>query len=183
MSLPEDIRRARENAELVCSAEQVQAALDRMADAITAELANRNPLMICVMNGGLMPTGWLLQRLAFPLQVDYLHASRYRGRTEGETLQWLAYPQQPLAGRTVLLVDDILDEGLTLAGIVDWCRQQQAAEVLTAVLTEKDHRRNRTGLQADFTGLIIPDRYAFGCGLDYKHYWRNLPAIYALKEA
>lgn len=181
--IPEDVRRAREQSELICDAAEVQQALDRMAEAITARLAGTNPLVLCVLTGGLMPAGWLLQRLDFPLQLDYLHATRYRGATRGESqLQWLSRPRFELRGRHVLLVDDILDEGLTLAGVVTWCKAQGAHEVLTAVLTEKQHDRNTTGLKADFVGLRIPDRYVFGCGLDYKHYWRNLPAIYALRK-
>lgn len=178
----DDILQARDNADLLVDAAGVEQAVERMASAITTRLAKSNPLVLCVMNGGIVPTGWLLPRLDFPLQIDYVHASRYQGDIEGRELHWMAKPVLSVQNRAVLLIDDILDEGITLAGIVDWCRGQGAAEVLTAVLTVKQHDRNHTGLVADFVGLQIPDRYVFGCGLDYKYYWRNLPAIYAVKE-
>lgn len=162
--------------------EQVNRALDRMAAAISAELADRDPIVICVMTGGLIPTGHLLTRLNFPLHIDYLHASRYRGATSGGELHWVTRPSMPLAGRTLLVVDDILDEGLTLAAIVAYLCEQGAAAVYSAVLVEKLHDRRTAGVSADFTGIEVDDRYVFGCGMDYHGYHRNLPGIYAVRE-
>lgn len=161
---------------------QVNHALDRMAAAISAELADRDPIVICVMTGGLIPTGHLLTRLNFPLHIDYLHASRYRGATSGGELHWVTRPSMPLAGRTLLVVDDILDEGLTLAAIVAYLREQGAAAVYSAVLVEKLHDRRAAGVSADFIGIEVEDRYVFGCGMDYHGYHRNLPGIYAVRE-
>ena len=81
---------------------------------------------------------------------------------------------------SVLIVDDILDEGLTLDAIVGYCRQQGAKEVHSAVLVEKNHARRANHISATFTGLQVDDRYVFGCGMDYKGYMRNLPEIYAI---
>lgn len=162
--------------------EQVNHALDRMAAAISAELADRDPIVICVMTGGLIPTGHLLTRLNFPLHIDYLHASRYRGATSGGELHWVTRPSMPLAGRTLLVVDDILDEGLTLTAIVAYLREQGAAAVYSAVLVEKLHDRRTAGVSADFIGIEVEDRYVFGCGMDYHGYHRNLPGIYAVRE-
>ena len=125
--------------------------------------------------------GLLLSRLAFPLQLDNIHASRYRGGTRGGTLSWLSYPSLPLHERHVLIVDDILDEGYTLDGIVAHCRDAGAASVTTAVLIDKRHDRKYGGIQADVVGLELPDLYLFGCGMDYKGYWRNCPAVYAVE--
>lgn len=172
---------AMEEAELIFSPEQVEAALDQMAGAITQRLERTDPLVLVVMNGGLIPAGLLLPRLAFPLKLDYIHATRYRERTFGTDLHWRKKPDEDLEGRTLLVIDDILDEGYTLEAIIDYCRQSGAAEVLTAVLVKKSHERGN-GLEADFTGLVAPDRYLFGCGMDYKGYWRNAPGIYALAE-
>jgi len=123
-----------------------------------------------------------LTKLVFPLEVDYVHATRYGHETTGAHLNWTAKPRLDLQGRTVLLLDDILDEGVTLAAIADYCRQQGAARVLMAVLVEKLHLRKVTpGMRADFSGLEVGDRFLFGYGLDYKGYWRNAPGIYAVK--
>ncbi|MDD3519110.1 MAG: hypoxanthine-guanine phosphoribosyltransferase [Chromatiales bacterium] len=160
----------------------VQAALDRMAADITARLGDSNPLVLCVLTGGVVAAGHLLTRLHFPLQLDYLHATRYRGATRGgDELHWLAHPRVALAGRSVLVVDDILDEGHTLAGILEHCREQGAREVLCAVLVEKLHDRRNPHATAEFIGLTVPDRYVFGYGMDYREYLRNAPGIYAVK--
>lgn len=160
---------------------EVEAAIDRMGQAITADLANSNPLVFCIMNGGLVTSGKLLTKLDFPLQVDYIHATRYRNETRGGELNWLVKPNSSMKGRNVLIIDDILDEGHTLAAIVEFCRQAGAKSVITAVLVEKKHDRKGVDLNADYIGLQIEDRYIFGYGMDYKGYWRNAPGIYALK--
>ncbi|OGT99630.1 MAG: hypoxanthine-guanine phosphoribosyltransferase, partial [Geobacteraceae bacterium GWC2_48_7] len=137
---------------------------------------------ITIMNGGLIFAGQILTKLAFPLEIDYIHATRYGNEIKGEELNWIVKPQSELKGKTVLLLDDILDEGITLAAIARYCLQQGAAEVLMAVLVEKLHLRKVTpGMRADFTGVEVGDRFVLGYGLDYKGYWRNAPGIYAVK--
>ncbi|MEJ2060813.1 MAG: hypoxanthine-guanine phosphoribosyltransferase [Gammaproteobacteria bacterium] len=179
---PAEAARVLDEADLLYSAQDVTRALDGLGQRITARLQDENPLILCVMTGGLVTAGRLLPRLLFPLQVDYLHASRYRGETSGgHQVHWLAMPTTPLEGRAVLLVDDILDEGYTLAAIQAYCRENGAASVSTAVLVEKHHDRRCADAEAEFIGLTVPDRYVFGCGMDYKEYWRNAPGIYAVK--
>ena len=169
-------------ADLLVTKNEVEGAITRMAQEITAQLKESGPVLLCVMNGGLIFTGQLLTQLLFPLEVDYVHATRYGHETNGAKLNWTVRPQLDLKGRTVLLLDDILDEGVTLAAIADYCRQQGASEVLMAVLIEKLHLRKVTpGMKADFTGIEVGDRFLFGYGLDYKGYWRNAPGIYAVK--
>jgi len=168
-------------ADLLWSRDDVDAALDRMAADITAKLEDSNPLALCVMIGGLIPAGGLLPRLDFPLQIDYIHASRYRGATQGGVLHWIVKPSCSLEDRVVLLIDDILDEGVTLAAIIDYCKAAGAREVYSAVLIEKLHDR-KNGLQATFKGLDVEDRYVFGYGMDYKGYFRNAPGIYAVSD-
>jgi len=138
-------------------------------------------LLLCVMTGGLVTASELFIRLDFPLQLDYLHATRYQGGTRGSELQWITRPSQDLEGRTVLVVDDILDEGLTLAAILDYCREQGAAAVYSMVLVEKQHDRKASDLKADFVGLPVEDRYVFGYGMDYHGYLRNVRGIYAVE--
>lgn len=163
-------------------AEDVSRALDRMAAEITRELGDSLPVVLCVLTGGIIPTGHLLTRLAFPLEADYLHATRYRGGTSGHEVEWVSEPGISLQGRTVLVVDDILDEGHTLADVLSFCRQSGAADIYSAVLVEKQHDRRNVDVRADFTGLQVDDRYVFGFGMDYKGYFRNLNGIFALGD-
>ncbi len=177
-----EIESVRSSADLLFDQNTVAEAYDRMAEQITERLSDSNPVLLCVMSGGLVPAGELFTRLNFPVELDYLHATRYHGTQGGPELNWIAQPAQSLEGRSVLVVDDILDEGVTLAAILDFCGDQGAADVYSAVLVEKQHDRKAPGLKADFVGLKVEDRYVFGCGMDYHGYWRNLPAIYAITE-
>lgn len=177
----EEAVRVLAEADCLYTGAQVESALETMAEAINGVLAGREPLVLCVMTGGLVAAGHLLTRFTFPLQLDFVHATRYRGGTSGGSIHWLAEPRTPLGGRTVLLIDDILDEGHTLAAIQDYCRGNGAHQVYTAVLVEKRHARKHPQAAAEFVGLQVEDRYVFGYGMDYKDYLRNAPGIYAVK--
>lgn len=169
-------------AELIHDEAAIERALDQMAVAIAGAYDGLAPVLLAVMTGAIVPLGRLLPRLDFPLEVDYIHATRYHGSTTGRDLLWLARPQTPLTGRHVLVVDDILDEGTTLAGILRECRNEGAASVRTAVLVDKEHDRRVAGLSADFTGVRVPDRYVFGAGMDYRGYFRNVAGIHAVRR-
>ncbi|MFG6179203.1 hypoxanthine-guanine phosphoribosyltransferase [Halomonas sp. THAF12] len=177
-----DMREVMDSADCLISQQEVERALDRMADEIARDLGDKLPVFYCVMNGGLITTGHLLTRLGFPLEVDYLHATRYRGGIRGGELFWRVSPEIPMAGRHVVIVDDILDEGATLAAILDYCREAGAASISTAVLVDKRHdRKAMPDLKADYCSLEVVDRYVFGFGMDYQGYWRNAPGIFAPK--
>jgi len=179
--VPDDIQRTRDEADCLYTGDEVASACDRMARAVDARLRGTNPLLLVTMTGGMMAAALLMSRLDFPLQIDYIHLTRYGSATMGGTIEWLRRPAMSLEGRTVLLVDDLLDHGLTLQAAVDECRISGAREVLTAVLVVKEVV-NRPGLAAtDFHALVTPDRYLFGAGMDYKTYWRNCAGIYAVK--
>ena len=181
--LPEEITAVRADADCLWTREQLEAACDRMAVSITARLADQNPLLLVVMTGGLVPGAMLLSRLEFPLQVDYIHLTRYGAATVGGAIEWIRRPPASLAGRTVLLIDDLLDHGLTLQAAVNECEAMGAREVLTAVLAVKQ-MAHRAGLPAvDFHAVETPDRYLFGYGMDYKSWWRNGGGIFAVKGA
>ena len=169
-------------AELLYTAAEVDSALDKLAREITLKLDGKNPLVVCPMIGGMVVTGQLITRLKFPLELDYIHASRYRGETTGKDLQWLREPQSNVANRTLLIVDDILDEGITLDEIKLACNRAGARNIYTAVLIEKQINRPRSMPHADFTGLTVPDRYVFGYGMDYRGYLRNCNGIYAVND-
>jgi hypoxanthine phosphoribosyltransferase len=138
-------------------------------------------LVLVVMAGAVVFAGQILPLLHFPLDLDYVHASRYGKETAGGALEWRVAPPASVRDRTVLLLDDILDGGTTLLTIRDRLREQGAARVLSAVLLEKMIPAGKP-IAADFVGLRIPDRFVFGCGMDAKGYWRNLPEIRAMKR-
>jgi hypoxanthine phosphoribosyltransferase len=173
-----EIENIRATAELLHSKAEIKIALDSMAEQINQLLADRNPLVLCVMNGGLVVAGQLLTRLTMPLTIDTINASRYQNKTVGSDVEWIVKPRTPLKNRTVLLIDDILDAGITLAAIYDYCVEQGASSVYTAVLLDKNLPQTKP-LTADFVGLKVADRYVFGYGMDYKGYWRNADGIFA----
>lgn len=168
-------------AQLLVSGEEMEAAITRLAGAIRADLADRDPLVLCLLTGAVVAVGRLLPQLDFPLQLGVLHVTRYHDTTRGGGMEWRHRPAAAVSGRHVLLVDDILDEGLTLEEATRACREDGAASVRSAVLVEKQRPR-ACAFCADYVGVVIPDRYVFGYGLDYQGYFRNVPAIYAVAE-
>ena len=181
MTIPDKIKKVYEQSTCLFTTTEIEAALDRMAMKIHEQLSDKNPIILCVMVGGLVPLGNLLLRLDFPLEVDYVHATRYCGEITGGGLQWKVKPGTNLRGRTVLVVDDILDGGVTLAEILAEIKSMGAAAVYSAVLVDKHHKRVENGLpHADFVGLEVDDHYIFGYGMDYNEYLRNAPGIFVV---
>jgi hypoxanthine phosphoribosyltransferase len=177
----EEIKHIQATADLLYSEKDVEAAIDKMAEAINIELADCTPLLLCVLNGGIPTFGKLLTRLTIPLTIDTIKISRYQNQTSGGSIEWQGKPQTSIKGRAVLIVDDILDEGITLEVIYNYCKEQGATVVYSAVLVDKAIGHPKP-LTADFIGLTVENRYVFGYGMDYKGYLRNAPGIYACKE-
>lgn len=173
-----EYERVRARAECLVPAAEVAVAVARLAEQMRPLFADRTPLVLCVMNGGFRFCSELLGHWDFPMEFDYLQATRYRGRTRGGSLQWLHTPAQGLAGRHVLVVDDILDEGLTLASIQRYGLEAGALTVHSAVLVDKELPQR--AVHADYVALTAPERYLFGEGMDYKGFGRNLRGIYAV---
>lgn len=167
-------------AELLFDRSKLDAEIIRMGRQIDQALGDDIPLFLPVMNGALIFAAGLALAITHDLQFDYVHATRYRGGTRGHELHWIKKSGVDMHGRTVILVDDILDEGHTLSEIRDYCVKQGAGKVLIAALCEKRHGRAVPGIHADFVGVEVPDRYVFGFGMDYYEQGRNLPGIYAI---
>lgn len=176
-----EIQQVQKNALLLYSANEVENAIDAMAKDINVRLANANPVVLCVMNGGIVITGKLLTRLNFPLTLDAINVSRYGQQTSGSDLNWIQKPASSLHNRTILIIDDILDEGITLKAIHQYCEEQGASQVYSAVLVEKQLDKVKP-IQADFIGLSVANHYIYGYGMDYKGYLRNASGIYACAE-
>lgn len=180
----EDLAEILGGSELLYTREQVDAAFDAMAAEINNTLApvlgTRDLLLLAVLKGGMYPAVQLMKRLVLPITVDYLHATRYRGSTEGGELAWRSEPHARLENRLVLVVDDIFDHGLTLEAIVDYCRDAGAFSVMSAAFLMKRREEYPTDYRPDYVGLEVDDRYVFGCGMDYEEYFRGLPEIRAL---
>jgi hypoxanthine phosphoribosyltransferase len=169
------------DSELIASADQVRAAVQRLADEIEKEFSEKYPLVLAVMGGAVVFAGQILPLLRFPLDFDYVHASRYGAMTRGSAIEWRVRPPALVRGRKVLVLDDILDHGETMQAIRNGLLELGAESVLCAVLVEKILSGQKP-VTPDFVGLKIPDRFVFGCGMDAKGFWRNLPEIRAMKE-
>ena len=176
----EEARQILDEADLIHSAQAVAQAVARVAGAVSEQLGDSHPVVLSVMGGAVVFTGHLLTQLHFPLEFDYVHVTRYGAATAGGELRWIATPRMALIGRTVLVVDDILDEGITLKAIRERVLELGAAACYTAVFADKLTGREKP-IAADFVGLSLPNRYVFGYGMDVKGAWRNLPAVYAVK--
>lgn len=167
------------DAEQIRSAEEVQAAVRRVASEINETLADQHPLVLSVMGGAVVFTGQLLPLLDFPLDFDYLHVSRYGNEKQGGELHWKVAPRENVRNKVVLVVDDILDEGETLQAIRQRVMELGASKFYSAVFADKENGK-RKPIRADFVGMTLPDRFVFGYGMDIHGAWRNLPAIYAV---
>lgn len=179
----ENPRALLEQSRVLFSHEEVITAVDRMAEEINQFYGDESIVMLAVMTGALVPAAWLATRLKMPVQIDFVHATRYHGGLHGAELEYRVPPRFDLEGRKVLVVDDIFDDGDTLAAIKGSCEKRKAGAVHTAVLVRKMHDRGLGRDFADFVGLDVPDVYVFGCGMDAYEEWRHLDHILYLEES
>ena len=178
---PDKARQILATADELYPAAAVAEAMARVAREVSARLADRFPLVLSVMRGSVIFAGQLLPQLRFPMEFDYLDVTRYGDATRGGEISWKVSPGTAVAGRVVLVLDDILDEGKTLSAVRDKLLDSGALQVYTAVFVDKDIGREKP-VTADFVGVRLPNRYLFGFGMDVSGVWRNLPEIYALKD-
>jgi hypoxanthine phosphoribosyltransferase len=179
---PQEAWKILESADRLCDEAMVRAAIARLAAEVTAKVKDRHPLVLAVMGGSIFFAGHLLPQLRFPIEFDYIHVSRYGNATSGGRIVWKVEPPESVMGRTVLVLDDILDGGETLAAIRDRVNSLGATAFYSAVLTDKEIGRDKP-IVPDFIGLKLPNRYVFGCGMDVSGAWRNLPEIYAVRNS
>ena len=174
------LQHIKQNADLIYNKQQIMTAISQISVQLEKILQNKNPIMLSVMNGGCVFTSDLIRHMDCDVRVDYVHVSRYHNKLKGSDLEWLKKPQCDLQDQVVVIVDDIYDQGCTLAELIKYCQQQGAREVISCVLLYKQKPNRVTSHEPDFYGLTIPDRYVFGYGMDYQGHLRNLPDIYAL---
>jgi len=178
----EEALRLLEGADELFPEAQVRAAVVRMAADISRRLEKKFPVVVAVLGRAAIFTGQLLPLLRFPLEFGAIEVTRYNNDIQGREISWRLAPRDNVRDRVVLVVDDILDEGITLAAIRKRLLEMGAREVLAAVFADKDIGRAKP-VGADFVGVTVPNRYVFGFGMDAYGLWRNLPSIYALKES
>ncbi len=173
-----------ENAEEIFDRHAVQAAVVHVADVLNARYDKPDsaefPLVLGVMGGAVVFTGNVLPLLTFPLEFDYIHVSRYGDDDQGGKIVWKVIPRSNVVGRTVIVLDDILDEGETLAHVKQRLLDMGAAEVILAVFADKAIKRAKP-VKADIVGLTIPNKFVVGFGMDVYGYWRNLPGLWAIR--
>lgn len=174
------------NAEEIVSADKVLAAVRHVADVLNQRFdkdeAGEFPLVLGVMGGAVVFTGHLLPQLTFPLEFDYIHVTRYGDLDRGGEVVWKVIPRQDVKGRTIIIVDDILDEGETLAHVKQRLLDMGAAEVILAVFADKELGKVKP-VYADIVGLTVPNQFVVGFGMDAHGYWRNLPGLWVIRDA
>ena len=178
---PQDPRDILEQSSLVASREEVETTVSRLAEEINAFYGDRSIILLAVMTGAIIPAAWIAARLTMPLRMDFIHATRYAGQTQGGQLDFRVPPRLNLQGNDILIVDDIYDVGLTLELIERYCVGRGANSVNSAVLVRKLHNRETAGELPRFIGMDVPDKYVFGCGMDAYEHWRHLNEIRALE--
>ena len=178
----QEIEKTLRNSECLISSIEVAAAYERLAAQLNLHYAGLNPIVMVVMNGGLIPAGQLLTHLTFYHRMHYIHASRYRDNEGTNELDWKFKPDVNIEGEHVLLIDDIFDEGITLKAVVEELSKEKPLSIESCVLLNKEHDRKVKGFDVDFVGINVADRYVYGCGMDFHGYLRHLPGIYAIKE-
>lgn len=174
-------RSIRDNVETVLVTErQIDEAVNELAAQLTDEVGDRDPLLVGVLIGAFVFMADLVRALDFPLEVDFLNASSYGDGTDPGALEIVSDLTCDVAGRDVVIVDDICDTGQTLRALVLMLRDRGAASVRSCCLLDKPERRT-CDFEPDYVGVSIPDRFVVGYGLDYAGGCRNLPCVGVLR--
>ena len=168
--------------ELLYTEQQIQQRVAEMGEQISKDFAGRNPLVVCVLKGAFMFLSDLMKRITIPVELDFMAISSYGASTKSSgVVKIIKDLDIPVDGRHVLIVEDIIDSGLTLSYLIDVLERRNALTVTVAAMFDKPARRT-VDLKADYTGFTLPDGFVVGYGLDYAEKYRNLPYLGILKE-
>jgi len=167
--------------EVLYSEEEIQRKVKELAEIVSREYEGRNPLVICVLKGAFIFMADLTKNITIQMELDFMAVSSYgkAARSSGE-VRIVKDLDQSVEGRDILIVEDIIDSGLTLSYLIDVLERRNALSVRVVALFDKPGRRT-SEINADYTGFVIPDAFVVGYGLDYAEKYRNLPFIGILK--
>lgn len=167
--------------EVLISEEEIQAKIKELGQKLSAKYEGRDPLVICVLKGAFIFMADLVKNITVPMELDFMAVSSYGASTKSSgVVKIIKDLDQSVEGRDVLIVEDIIDSGLTLSYLIDLLENRKAKSVSVVTLFDKPARRT-VDLQADYTGFVLPDAFVVGYGLDYAEHYRNLPYIGILK--
>lgn len=162
-------------------ASQIEEAVDKIASRINSDLAGKNPLFLIVLNGAFMFAADLLKKITFPCQISFVKLSSYIGTSTTSAVRELIGLDEVLTGRTVVIVEDIIDTGITMGVTIEKLKKLEAAEVHIATLLFKPNAF-RMNYEIDYIGMEIPNDFIVGYGLDFDQHGRNFPDIYKIIE-
>ncbi len=169
---------------LLLSNQQIVDRTAQLGEAITRDYQGQELTAICVLKGAAVFFSQLIQQIKLPVTLDFIQVSSYGKSTVSDgKLAWLKQPEFPVAGKHILLVEDILDTGFTLWNVRQKLLSQGAESVKICTLLDKPARRKVPQIQADYVGYTVPDAFLVGYGLDYAEKYRNLPYIGVLKSS
>lgn len=167
--------------EVLITEEEIQQKIKELGAQLSKDYEGRDPLVICVLKGAFIFMADLSKRLTIPLEMDFMAVSSYGASTKSSgVVKIIKDLDTPVEGRNVLIVEDIIDSGLTLSYLIDVLERRNALSISVVTLFDKPARRT-VDLEADYTGFTIPDSFIVGYGLDYNEKYRNLPYIGILK--
>jgi hypoxanthine phosphoribosyltransferase len=170
------------NLEVLITTDQLQTRIREIGAEITRDYAGRRPELICVLKGAMLFMSDLMRTIDLNLSIDFIAVSSYgKGMTTTGEVRIIKDLDEPLEGREIILVEDILDTGLTLSYLVRSFRSRGATSIRIATLLNKPERR-KVEVNPDYCGFNIPDKFVVGYGLDYDERYRNLPYIGVVKE-
>jgi hypoxanthine phosphoribosyltransferase len=165
------------------SAGEIAAAVDRLAADVTRDYRGKNPLLLGILKGSFVFMADLVRRLDFPLEVEFIRLSSYgKGRETSGKIKMVQGLRAAVRDREVLVVEDIIDTGITLTFLLDYLKKKGPASLRLCALADKPSRR-RVPVKIDYLGLTVPDKFIVGYGIDFDEKYRNLPEIGYLEEA
>jgi hypoxanthine phosphoribosyltransferase len=167
--------------EVLYSEEEIQAKVKELGGIISQDYKDRNPLVICILKGAFIFMADLVKQLDMPLEIDFMAVSSYGQSTKSSgVVRIIKDLEVSVEGRDILIVEDIIDSGLTLSYLVDVLERRNALSISIVTLFDKPAHRT-VGLEADYKGFVLPDAFVVGYGLDFAEKYRNLPYIGVLK--